>query len=64
MIGCGTTAVISPVGTLRYCDEVITIADGQVGPVASRLYKAVMAIQYGRAPDPFGWMLTVVDGQP
>jgi branched-chain amino acid aminotransferase len=59
VFGCGTAAVISPVGTLKYGDQVITIADGEVGPVASRLYKALTDIQYGRAADPFGWMESV-----
>jgi len=61
VFGCGTAAVISPVGTLKYGDQVITIADGKVGPVANRLYKALTDIQYGRVKDPYGWMLPVVD---
>ena len=56
VFGCGTAAVISPVGTLKYGEQVITVADGQVGNVASRLYKALTDIQYGRAEDTFGWM--------
>ena len=59
VFGCGTAAVISPVGTLKYGDQIITVADGQIGPVASRLYKALTDIQYGRADDPFGWMVPV-----
>jgi branched-chain amino acid aminotransferase len=61
VFGCGTAAVISPVGTLVDKDQLITVADGQVGPVASRLYKALTDIQYGRAEDTFGWMEPVVD---
>jgi branched-chain amino acid aminotransferase len=60
VFGCGTAAVISPVGTLKYGDQVITVADGQVGPLASKLYKALTDIQYGRAEDPFGWMEPVL----
>lgn len=60
VFGCGTAAVISPVGTLRYGGDTITVADGQVGPVAVRLYNALTDIQYGRAEDPFGWMEPVV----
>jgi branched-chain amino acid aminotransferase len=56
VFGCGTAAVISPVGRLKVGDRDITVADGQVGPVASRLYKTLTDIQYGRAEDPFGWM--------
>jgi branched-chain amino acid aminotransferase len=61
VFGCGTAAVISPIGTLKYGDQVITIAGGKVGPVASRLYKALTDIQYGRTEDPFGWMVPLVD---
>jgi branched-chain amino acid aminotransferase len=61
VFGCGTAAVISPVGTLKYGDQIITVADGKVGPVASRLYKALTDIQYGRAEDPFGWMVPLGD---
>jgi branched-chain amino acid aminotransferase len=57
VFGCGTAAVISPVGALKYGEQIITIADGKVGPVASRLYKALTDIQYGRAEDPFAWMV-------
>jgi branched-chain amino acid aminotransferase len=56
VFGCGTAAVISPVGTLKYRDEDIRVADGKVGPVAAKLYHALTDIQYGRATDPFGWM--------
>ncbi|GIL83491.1 hypothetical protein Vretimale_11158 [Volvox reticuliferus] len=30
-----------------------------VGPIAHRLYSLLTGIQYGRAPDPFGWMVEV-----
>jgi branched-chain amino acid aminotransferase len=56
VFGCGTAAVISPVGILKYGERIITVADGEVGPVASRLYKALTDIQYGRVADPYGWM--------
>lgn len=57
--GTGTAAVISPVGELRYKDSVITIGDGKVGPMAQRFYDAITDIQYGRAEDPFGWVVPV-----
>ena len=57
--GTGTAAVISPVGELRYKDQVIKIGDGSVGPVANRFYKAITDIQYGRASDPFNWIVPV-----
>ena len=56
VFGAGTAAVISPVGQIKYGDEVITIADNQVGPVAQKYYKAITDIQYGKAEDPMGWI--------
>lgn len=60
IFGSGTAAVISPVGTLKYEDQVITIGDGHAGPVAQKLFDAIMDIQYGRAEDPMGWVEPVV----
>lgn len=56
VFGAGTAAVISPVGQIKYGDEVITIADNQVGPIAQKYYKAITDIQYGKAEDPMGWI--------
>jgi branched-chain amino acid aminotransferase len=59
MWGTGTAAVISPVGELAYKHHKITINDGKIGEIAQRLYDAIVGIQYGTAPDPHGWTLTV-----
>jgi branched-chain amino acid aminotransferase len=59
IFGAGTAAVISPVSQLAWHDEVITVADGGVGPLAKRLYTAITDIQYGRAQDPFGWIVPI-----
>jgi branched-chain amino acid aminotransferase len=59
MFAVGTAAVISPIGTIGYQGKRIQIADGQPGPVATRLYKALTDIQYGLAPDSYGWMQVV-----
>ncbi len=56
IFGSGTAAVISPVGQLKYQDKVITIGQGQVGPVAHKFFDAIMDIQYGRSPDNMGWI--------
>ena len=56
VFGAGTAAVISPVGQIKYGDEVITIADNQVGPIAQKYYKAITDIQYGKTEDPMGWI--------
>lgn len=57
--GTGTAAVISPVGKLRYKDEVMTIGGGEIGPVSQKLYDTVTGIQLGRLEDPFGWRVVV-----
>lgn len=59
VFGCGTAAVIAPVGKFGYQDREIVINDNQVGPVAQRLYKELTDIQYGRTEDRFGWTLTI-----
>ncbi|MDY6989570.1 MAG: branched-chain amino acid aminotransferase [Thermodesulfobacteriota bacterium] len=57
IFGSGTAAVISPVSHLAWEDRVITVGDGGVGPMAQKLYDAITDIQYGRAEDPFGWVV-------
>ena len=57
--GSGTAAVISPVGTLRYGDEVMEIAGGGIGPLSQKLYDTVTGIQTGRLEDTFGWTVEI-----
>jgi 4-hydroxy-4-methyl-2-oxoglutarate aldolase len=57
--GTGTAAVISPVGELAYKGRRMVINGGRIGPLTQRLYDAIVAIQYGKAPDPDGWTLTI-----
>jgi branched-chain amino acid aminotransferase len=59
VFGSGTAAVISPVGEIKYGDQVITISGGEVGPVALKYYNAITDIQYGKAEDPLGWIVPV-----
>ena len=56
IFGSGTAAVISPVGELKYGEEIVSVTEGKVGPIAMKLYQALTDIQYGRAPDPMGWV--------
>jgi branched-chain amino acid aminotransferase len=60
VFGCGTAAVISPVGELagESCGA-MKIGDGGTGEIARRLYEGITAIQYARAPDPWGWLTPV-----
>ena len=57
VFACGTAAVITPVGTVRGPGKEWTVADGRPGPVTVRLRDELLGIQYGRRPDPYGWML-------
>ncbi|MCK9611772.1 MAG: branched-chain amino acid aminotransferase [Bacteroidales bacterium] len=59
---CGTAAVISPLKKIQdrdtgkvyeYCK------DGNAGPVSTKLYNRLRAIQYGEEPDKFGWNLVI-----
>lgn len=59
VFGTGTAAVISPVGKLRYCDDVMVIGDGNIGEVSQKLYDTLTGIQWGRLEDPFGWRVEV-----
>ena len=59
VFGTGTAAVISPVGKLRYQDDVMTINGGQIGPLSQKLYDTITGIQTGRLPDENGWRIKV-----
>jgi branched-chain amino acid aminotransferase len=51
----GTAAVLVPIGRIGYDGTDVVVNDGTPGPVASRLYQTLTAIQYGQSPDPYGW---------
>ena len=53
--GCGTAAVISPIGELCYQDVKYIINGFRIGPVAQKLYDELTGLQWGDKPDPFGW---------
>jgi branched-chain amino acid aminotransferase len=53
LIGDGTTG---PVTARQGESEEWVIADGEPGPVTMRLRRELIGIQYGRNPDPFGWV--------
>jgi branched-chain amino acid aminotransferase len=59
VFGCGTAAVIAPVGKFGLGDKEFLINDYEVGPVAKHLYDELTGIQYGRIPDRFNWTLTI-----
>jgi len=57
--GTGTAAVISPIGELNYEGKIISINDGKIGAVASRIYDTITGIQGGVLEDKFGWTVEV-----
>lgn len=59
VFGCGTAAVIAPVGKFGYQDQEHVINHEEVGPVAKKLYQELTDLQYGRIPDRFGWIYTI-----
>ncbi len=53
---CGTAAVITPVKSITYRDEVYTYGDGEtVGSISGELYKRLTDIQNGLVEDKFEW---------
>ncbi len=60
---CGTAAVISPVGQIDDVDlgKSYHFGDpGTAGPISTKLYNKLKAIQYGKEPDKYGW-ITIVE---
>ncbi len=53
--GCGTAAVVSPIGELCYKDTKYIINDGKIGSVTQHLYDTLTGIQWGKIEDTFGW---------
>jgi branched-chain amino acid aminotransferase len=63
VFACGTAAVVTPVGTLKWRGGQVSAAgaDGdEIGPVTRQVRQALVDIQYGRAEDTFGWMHRVL----
>ena len=57
--GCGTAAVISPIGELRMGQAHYQVADGGIGKLSQKLYDTLTAIQWGIAPDTHQWTCKV-----
>ena len=54
--GCGTAAVVSPVGRLAYKGEEFIINGEKIGTLTQALYDRLTGIQWGQLDDPFGWI--------
>jgi len=57
--GCGTAAVVSPIGELCYKDVKYPINDGKIGKVTQSLYDTLTGIQWGNLEDSFGWTYAI-----
>lgn len=55
----GTAAVLTPVGTLVHKGKEYSVGSGKAGPLTSGLRKALNDIQWGRAEDKHGWLVSV-----
>lgn len=53
--GCGTAAVVSPIGELAYKGKKYSVNNGKIGDVTQTLYDTLTGIQWGKIEDKFGW---------
>ena len=54
--GCGTAAVVSPIGKLAYGDDEYVVGGGKIGEVTQKLYDVLTGIQWGKIEDKFHWV--------
>lgn len=59
VFGTGTAAVISPVGILKYNDNVMEINNQEIGELSQYLYDTLTGIQWGKTAGPEGWVVKV-----
>ncbi len=57
--GCGTAAVVSPIGELCYKGKKYAVNDGKIGTLTQHLYDTLTGIQWGKVEDTFGWTVEV-----
>ena len=55
--GCGTAAVISPIGELCYKDVKYIVNNGEIGEVTQYLYDTLTGIQWGKIEDNYNWIV-------
>ena len=57
VFACGTAAVVTPVGRLRWRGGELLMGDGQTpGPVTSGIRQLLLDVQHGRCEDVHGWL--------
>ena len=57
---CGTAAVITPIGEVRFEGGSFKMGDGGSGEVTMALRKELVDLQRGRTPDRYGWVHKVL----
>ena len=57
--GCGTAAVISPIGELCYKEHKYIVNNNEIGELSQHLYDTVTGIQWGEIEDKFGWTVEI-----
>jgi branched-chain amino acid aminotransferase len=57
--GCGTAAVISPIGQLSYGDQNYIVNNFEIGEITRYLYDTITGIQWGKTEDPYGWTVKI-----
>ncbi len=57
VFACGTAAVVTPIGALKGRGFSVGNIDAPAGELTMSLRKELTDIQYGRIPDPHGWMM-------
>ena len=57
--GCGTAAVVSPIGKLAINDKEYLVGGGKIGEVTQMLYDTLTGIQWGKSEDTFGWVYKI-----
>ncbi len=57
--GCGTAAVVSPIGRLMYNDVEYVVGGEKIGEVTQKLYDILTGIQWGKLPDEHGWIYKI-----
>jgi len=57
--GTGTAAVISPIGELNWNDNKITVNNGEIGELSSKVYSTITGIQSGNLSDEMSWTVEI-----
>lgn len=54
---CGTAAVVTPIGKVKFTGGEVLIGDGaHAGPTTKMLKESLVQIQRGQSNDPYGWV--------